>query len=256
MAPPSTPSAPVANASRLEVADAVTAAEMEIYPDFPMATGTGGCGPLAFLRSEEAMTDDGPKMVAAFEYIRETYRTVSRMLQSADAIMADRGLAPHSGWHSIWPHRSATVASADQWIPAFVLRQYFSSGMQESEVVTLGCVLFSLDDRRLSEPICIGSHLFATEFPNDIYRWALTQRWALASHPTDGVPRFLRSADIRFVADDERAGFEKVVVGGVLATVAVPLLTITSTADLERCIIDPILGQGFTIEKTRADAMG
>lgn len=44
--------------------------------------------------------------------------------------------------------------------------------------------------------------------------------------------------------------------GGVLATVAVPLLTITSTADLERRTIDPILGQGFTLEKTRADATG
>lgn len=186
------------------------------------------------------MTTDGSSMMSTFNFVRDSYKTAARMLLAADALLADRQLAVYP-WHSIWPTRSTSLSKVD-WIPTSVFRQYHSPEKKDREVITLAAVFYSLDDREIPEPLCIGSRMSVNAIPNDVYWWALVQRWAPTAAPPDGVVRVLQASDVRFASSDERQKFEDGVVAAKLATVAVPLLEIRGTSDLDQRILAPLLG--------------
>ena len=187
---------------------------------------------------------EGASMTASFEYVRQAYRTAARMLLSADALLVDRKLAVYS-WHAIWPSRSTSLSRVD-WLPGSVFRHYHSPELQNREVLTLAAVFFATDEHTLTEPLCIGSRMWVHHVAtNDVYWWALVQRWALDAAPSDGLVRRLDSKSVSFTQKDQRQNFDGGVVGGALATVAVPLLNIRGTSDLEEQVISPLLAFPF-----------
>lgn len=192
------------------------------------------------------MSEDGSGMLAAFEFVRDAYKTASRMLLAADALMTDRQLSAYP-WHGIWPSRSNYLSKVD-WLPTAVFRHYYSEPQKDREVITLAAVFFSADERKIAEPLCIGSRMYVTAVEsNDVYRWGIVQRWAPRAAPPDGAVRRLASSGIAFGNDSERRKFDDGVVGQTLATVAVPLLGIRSPSELERQIIDPLLAFTFSV---------
>lgn len=130
--------------------------------------------------------------------------------------------------------------------PTAVFRHYYSEHHRGREVVTFAAVFMPRDERPIAEPLCIGSRLYASTLEgNDIYRWAIVQRWALPVAPPDGTVRLLESNDVDFTGQSERRKFDQDVIDQKIATLAVPLLNIRSTMDLERQIIEPLVAFPF-----------
>lgn len=192
----------------------------------------------------------GNEMMQAFLYVREVYANVSRMLQSADPVMSERGLSPYASWDAVWPSRPK-VGDFETWMPTFVIRQYHAAGKKERDLVTIGAVLWSWpsdpnQQRALVQPLCIASRMAVTappgNVPDEVYRFGVAQRWARAA-PADRNVHVLEAKDIAF-DNSSRALFEKIVVDAKLVTIAAPLLSITTTEELESRLIKPVLSAG------------
>jgi hypothetical protein len=185
----------------------------------------------------------GAEMMQAFVYVRDVYANVSRMLQSADPVMSERGYSPYA-WEAIWRSR-LKVGNFDEWMPTFVIRQYHGPEGKDREIVTVGAALWSWpsesEQRRLLEPLCIVSRMYVSDAPDDVYRFGVVQRWTKTA-TADGEVRVIGSKDVAF-AEAERTLFEKIVVGARLVSAAHPLTSITSTEQLETSLIKPVLAQ-------------
>ncbi len=176
------------------------------------------------------------EMMRAFEYVRDVYRTTATMLLAADALLD--GWIPYD-WDAIWPKRGTGLKSAEEWAPAFVIRQYHRWDRNAREVLTLGAALYGTKRRPLIEAMCLGSWMgLRTGEPNEIYDWALVQRWT--GLPADGQVRAISSPEIPFVPE-ERAKFDSEVIDGRVVSVAVPLPSVKTTADLGAAILVPLL---------------
>jgi hypothetical protein len=180
---------------------------------------------------------DASEMARAFEYVSDVYKTTATMLLSVDALLDD--WIPYNGaWSAIWPARGTNLKSHREWLPTFVLRQYYRREREEQEALTVGAALWGWGERPVPEALCIGSWMRFGDAPDEIYKWALVQRWT--SLPPDGTLRTITSTDVDF-RGEEKALFERHVVDGRVESVAVPLPTITKSSDVRTAILEPLL---------------
>jgi hypothetical protein len=155
--------------------------------------------------------------------------------------MSELGFRPYSGWAAVWPAGEVKLRSPDQWLRNLVIRQYFRPAFQNRELVTLAAVLFDFENPRFDVPMLLGSRLEITS-PNGndpLWVWQL-QLWS--DYAPDGqVRRF--SVDQPGVAPERLVTLQKLVVGGEITSVAIPLLEATDIDIVERRVIDPLLAE-------------
>lgn len=180
---------------------------------------------------------DASEMARAFAYVSDVYKTTATMLLSVDALL-DNWIPYGGAWSAIWPTRGSGLKSHREWLPTFVLRQYYRRGREDQEVLTVGAALWGWGDRPLTEALCIGSWIRVKDAPDEVYKWALVQRWT--RHPPDGVARTIASSEVDFHGE-ERTLFERHVVDGKIESVAVPLPSITTSSDVRKAILNPLL---------------
>lgn len=183
----------------------------------------------------------GASIVEGFRYVRSIHRNISRLLMSADALLSEHGLLPYDGWNASYPlHFRATAP--DDWLAEYFIRQFYSQGKRNSEVLTVGVVL--VPPERFSDvPVCLASSMAVKKVPNAVYPLSVAQV-AARGHPPDGSVRSVRAADLEsdWFRNSEITSFSEVVVDDRLTSVAVPLTEVTSSAALESLLVKPLRG--------------
>lgn len=190
---------------------------------------------------DDTIRNQSAQLVATFRQAREIYRTAARLLRATEPSMSERGFRPYANWASVWPTLDAKLSSPDQWLRNWVIRQYFRPAFHNREVVTLGAILFDLENPRFRVPMLLGSRMaITTANGNEPYWVAQLQRWS--DHGPDGEVRRL-SVDQPGVTRVEE--IRTVVAGGELLSVAIPLLEATDIGQVERRVIDPLLHEAW-----------
>lgn len=183
----------------------------------------------------------GASIMEGLRYVRSIHRNISRLLMSADALLSERGLLPYDGWSASYPLNFRATAP-DDWLAEYFIRQFYSQGKKNSEVLTVGVML--LPPERFSEvPICLASSMAVRKVPNAVYPLSMAQV-AARGHPPDGAVRTVRSADLEtdWFGSSEVSSFSALVVDDRITSVAVPLTAVNSSAELESKLVNPLLG--------------
>jgi hypothetical protein len=183
----------------------------------------------------------GTSIVEGLRYVRSIHRNVSRLLMSADALLSEHGLLPYDGWSASYPLNFRATAP-DDWLAEYFIRQFYSRGKRNSEVLTVGVVL--VPPERFSDvPVCLASSMAVRRVPNAVYTLSVAQV-AARNHPPDGIVRAIRAADLEtdWFGSSEITSFSELVVDDRLTSVAVPLTAVNSSAELESLLIKPLLG--------------
>lgn len=179
------------------------------------------------------VSEGGREMDAGFRYVLEVYANVSRLLLACDAILQPHKFAPYA-WAPMEPPRKADAPKT--WLPNRAVRQYYPQDRQWKEILTVGAYLYSRHDDKAFEPVCVASMMAVNTANTDAVYW-LGVLGALSRAPR-GVVETVRATDGQFAWG--RSDFEKVVRDGVILSIAVPLLEITSTTQVEDRLLTPL----------------
>ncbi len=179
------------------------------------------------------------EFVDCFRWVYGAYRNIARLLYAMDPLLADHGFDVYGSWASIWPRPTTSVLKPHEWLPDYVVRQYYRAPFKGREVVTVAGIPWLQHDDSFGEPLCIVSRMNVLSTPDDVYWLAVAQAW-------DPERRQLRSPTAigpdETVFDAQEAGrFREVVTQDGLLTVAWPLLDIDTVEACERHLVAPLL---------------
>lgn len=199
---------------------------------------------------------NGRQWIETFKSINEFYLNVGRMLMSADEILERYSIYLYDDWNEIFPsNKSPKVAAAlsnretliyeeTSFIPAWLIRQYYPSGLINKEVITIGAVLWFRYNSQFKEPLCIASRISCKNeaIPDDIYWIAVAQ--AFAENPeANGKIKAIDKKYIENLPINEvtKQTFSAVVKDDKFLSIAIPLLEITTPNDLKNRLLEPLL---------------
>ena len=182
------------------------------------------------------MTSPGTETLAAIESMRRLFEEVSKLLGTADSMMAAKGWKPRAA-NTVIASTSAALYAPRKWLPHNIFRFY----QHKSKVNLLGCisVLIGVDSEdddavQLREPLVCGLVLDYGEgipVPSDWkYEYAA---WHLniPSRVDDGT---LLDVPVNTVKGSEGCSAIR------LRSLAVPLVEITGSEALIRRVVEPI----------------
>lgn len=131
------------------------------------------------------------------------------------------------------------LEAPEGWLPHQAVRQYHRRGRQDEEIITIGAIICDPNNSAFAEPLAIASMMKQTTSNSDHTYWL-----PLLGHDE----RPARVGEVRKLDVREWRGKEdwfndalKLVSDGQLLTVAVPLLEITTTSDVQDRLVVPLL---------------
>ncbi|MCE9670530.1 hypothetical protein LY474_22250 [Myxococcus stipitatus] len=187
--------------------------------------------------------ETGASIVETFRYVRSIHRNVSRLLMSADVLLSEYGLLPYEGWSASYPLTTFRATAPDEWLAEYFIRQFRVRGKKDGGIVTVGVVL--MPPERFSEvPVCFASSMAVRREPNAVYTLSASQV-AARGHPPDGVVRTVHAGDLEtdWFTSADVASFKELIIDDRVTSVAVPLMTVNSSVELESLVIKPLMRQ-------------
>ena len=166
--------------------------------------------------------NDSIQLTRNFRYVSEVYETCATMLQSADSCLHhDYGFSPYD-WEAIYSSKKwRGVGTFREWLPKFVVRQYYRPEHKDHEVLTLGALLW---DEEVDQALSVASFMkLSTVDRDEVYQWGLAQGWTKPVQ-ADGSVREIEPDHVNLKLDR--------VSDGKILSVATPLTEITETGKL------------------------
>lgn len=125
------------------------------------------------------MKADKSVIQESIQQVKEIYKQVSNLIESADGLMKDREWAPPN--NTVVYGSSAAYYLPKQWLPSALTREY-----RNKELIRINAVMMMgivLDHVEIEEPLLVGTYMRINEdeveFPNtahdDAYYWYLEQ---------------------------------------------------------------------------------
>ena len=187
----------------------------------------------------------GPQMVAAFYYVRDVYRNISRMLLSCDSLMEANSFSTNPRWDSISKDRILVLSQgniSDTWMPYFAVRQYFKND-NPLDFITIGAVVWDFHGW-LDTPLCLASRMLVHDpSPNELMWISVVQVWDTDAKP-DGKVHLLSEASSK-LPDNLRRQIPQYVQGGRILSVACPLIEVCDIDAIASRLINPLLLHGL-----------
>lgn len=185
-------------------------------------------------------TPKGRPIVEAANYLSAIYRNVAQMLLSCDPMVAEYGLVPYGGsWRSMEPVKP-DLNEPWLWAAHRAVRQYHRRGCRDQEIFTIGAYLWDPRDAHFLEPVAVASLMPVTHTNTYAMHWVAL----LGGQCADSAGRGrVRHADVRRLNKYDDDWFDKeveFVADGRITTIEVPLLDITTTAEVESRLVRPL----------------
>lgn len=192
---------------------------------------------------------DGKGMVESLRKASDVYQNVSSMLFSADDILRQRAYFVYD-WECVFPipknpllinysrQKDTPLMDTLKWVPEFVIRQFGPKDKWETQVLTVGAVLYLKDYEDFDEPLCIASLIEGNFDEADIFWISLLQAFDPTARKNRGCI-VIGEDSLRKVKDYEKKkdSFGQRVKGGRFVSNAVPLLEITDSLTLKEKVI-------------------
>jgi hypothetical protein len=182
---------------------------------------------------------EGHRIVEAANYLIGIYRNVAAMLLSCDPMVAEYGLIPYGNrWKPMAPIKPE-LAEPEWWLPHRAVRQYHREGREDEEVFSIGALLCEPENAAFPEPLAIASMMRVTSTNSDAIYWL--PLLGHGDYPA-GLGK-VRKLDVRKRRNDDdwfNSALD-LVADGQLLTIAVPLLDITNTSDVEDRLVKPLV---------------
>jgi hypothetical protein len=196
---------------------------------------------------------DGKVMVESLRKTSYVYQNVASMVFSADDILRERAYFVYD-WACVYPsakdpglinysrQKDTFLMDTLRWLPEFVIRQFGPKDRWDTQVLTVGAVLYLKDYEDFDEPLCIASLIEGNFEEDDIYWISLLQAFDPTARKKRGCI-VIGEDSLRKVKDYEKKkeSFDKRVKGGRFVSNAVPLLEITNSLTLKEKVILPVL---------------
>ena len=187
---------------------------------------------------------NGKEVVAAFHYVRDIYRNVSRILQACDPSMQQRGFRAYK-WSAVWTPGDK-VTTPEKWAPYWAVRQYHRRDTQNQEVLTVAAVMWDPRHEEMETPVLIGSRMQVVTTSGPEAFWVgLWQHWS--TQTPDGEARRLSVENPTRLTPNDVAKAKALLADGTLLSVAIPLLEVVSIDVVERRVIDPLLREPWPL---------
>ncbi len=177
----------------------------------------------------------GKELLSSLDGVRRFYSDLGQLFLTADACMEERGWKALGDATCIF-HTSASINSADRWVPRVAARQYGSDENALGITAMITAILDKPDSNHpIAEPIITGAY-FVLPSNNSIdaqkvpYWHAWWGAWRLGS--STGEPETITNQDGGW-KDDWRFTYMQVF--------ARPLVDIASSDSLQSKIISPLL---------------
>ena len=181
----------------------------------------------------------GENILKAISQLRDCCHQISLLLQSADAIFTEQGWGTVTG-NAVTAHNSFSMDNPRWWIPGFYFRYYSS----EKYPTVLMFVAVLLDDREgndtfdFKEPIITCGYLYGYDTPKDLKGYYWRCRWHVYVDPEEKnyegrICKLLPKEEW----EEHRRNFS------FMKSLAVPLTSITSSDELQKTVIEPILNE-------------
>lgn len=192
----------------------------------------------------------GRAIVEAANYVTAIYRNLTQMLLSCDPVAGEYGLVPYRGAWRPMETIKPRLSEPEWWLPHRAVRQYHRRGRADQEVFTIGAYLWDPRDPEFPEPIAVASMMSVTRTNSDNIYWVAL----LGGHYGDPATRgSVHTTDIRKLNkyDDDWSGATvDFIVDHQLTSIEVPLLDITTTADVDKRLIRPLVEAVRTKEES------
>ncbi len=186
------------------------------------------------------MTEEGEKMLGAIRQMRELHRSVSLLLKTADAAMAEQAWTNAKNDATALHELSYSIDLPDRWMPREVFRYY----KHADHAPVLASIAVLLDDAegRLSEPL-LSAALFdygEGHTVAGINNWFASIYKAIPGREADG--RFLEILRPQ-LEQSWQSDFEKA------WCFAYPLANITSEAFLRQDVVEKLIAKAASLNR-------
>jgi len=183
------------------------------------------------------MTSTGTETYAVIESVRRLFEEISKLLGTADSMMAASGWKPRAA-NTITAGTSAALYAPRKWMPHTLFRFYSNPGSED----LLGCVAVVLgiesedeDSPRLDEPLVIGMLMdygAGNPVPSSWrYEYSNWHLW-VPDRTDDGKIHEVLPAELKVGAGCPATR---------MYTLAVPLLEMANSDVLSRRVVQPLL---------------
>lgn len=183
----------------------------------------------------------GRAIVEAANYIGGVYRNLTQMLLSADPLVAEYGLIPYRGAWRPMERMSPILTEPEWWMAHRAVRQYYRRGHQDQDVFTIGAYLWDPRDLEFPEPVAVASMMTVTRTDTDNIYWVALLGGQCGTPAERGN---VRKVDVRRLNKYNGDWFDAAVdfvVDFQLTTIEVPLVEITTTTDVEKRLVRPLI---------------